>query len=66
MTEEEKSSIDVQDIEAFLADIAQQETTVVPGTGLGTEYHVASERLVAHALADDAGRIMHAYAFAEI
>ncbi|MEY4995605.1 MAG: hypothetical protein RLZ67_330 [Actinomycetota bacterium] len=66
MTEEEKSSIDVQDVEAFLADIAQQETTVVPGTGLGTEYHVASDRLVAHALADDAGRIMHAYAFAEI
>jgi len=62
----EEDTVDVQDIEAFLAEVAKQETTVAPGTGLGTEYHVASERLVAHALTDDAGRIMHAYAFAEI
>jgi hypothetical protein len=66
VTTEEESSIDVKDVEEFLAEVARQESTVTPGTGLGTEYHVASDRLVAHALTDDAGRIMHAYAFAEI
>lgn len=61
-----EETVDVSDIEEFLADIAHHETTVAPGTGLGTEYHVASEQLVAHALTDDAGQLMHAYAFAEI
>ena len=63
---DENVSIDIQAVEAFLAEVANQDTTVTPGTGLGTEYHVASERLVAHALTDDAGQLMHAYAFAEI
>lgn len=60
------TSVGISDVEAFLADVAAQEATVAPGTGLGTEYHVANERVVAHALADEAGEIMHAYAFVEI
>lgn len=62
----EETSIDVADVEAFLADVSQQDATVAAGTGLGTEYHVASEKVVAHALTDDHGQLMHAYAFAEI
>lgn len=62
----EQVSIDIAEVAAFLADVAQQEATVAAGTGLGTEYHVASEKVVAHALADDEGNLMHAYAFAEI
>jgi hypothetical protein len=61
-----ESSIDIADVEAFLADVAQHDATVAAGTGLGIEYHVASEKVVAHALVDDEGQLMHAYAFAEI
>jgi hypothetical protein len=64
--DEQDITIDVADIEKFLADVAAQEETEAQGTGLGTEYHVASDRLVAHALVDEAGELMHAYAFAEI
>lgn len=63
---DDASSVDVADVEAFLADVARQEATSVPGTGLGVEYHVATDNMVAHALEDDAGNIMHAYAFVEI
>lgn len=62
----DETSVGIADVEAFLADIAAQDVTVAPGTGLGTEYHVANERVVAHALTDEAGEIMHAYAFVEI
>ena len=62
----ESSVIDVVAIEAFLADIANQEGTVAKGTGLGSEFHVANERYVAHALVDDSGSLLHAYAFAAI
>ena len=65
-TNDDDFSVDITDVEAFIAEVAQQETTVAPGSGLGTEYHVASDRLVAHALTDDEGQLMHAYAFAEI
>jgi hypothetical protein len=65
-TNDDDLSVDITDVEAFIAEVAQQETTVAPGSGLGTEYHVASDRLVAHALTDDEGQLMHAYAFAEI
>ena len=63
---DESSVIDVVAIEAFLADIANQEGTVAKGTGLGSEFHVANERYVAHALVDDSGSLLHAYAFAAI
>jgi len=63
---EQKSVIDVAAIEAFLADVAAQEGTIAKGTGLGSEFHVANERYVAHALVDDAGSLLHAYAFAAI
>lgn len=59
-------TVDIADVEKFLADVAAQEATEAKGTGLGTEYHVASQSVVAHALVDDAGDLMHAYAFAEI
>jgi hypothetical protein len=62
----EEVSVNISDVETFLADVAQQEATVAAGTGLGTEYHVASEKVVAHALTDDDGQLIHAYAFAEI
>ena len=66
-TESEKNSvIDVAAIEAFLVDIAAQEGTIAKGTGLGSEFHVANERYVAHALVDDSGSLLHAYAFAAI
>ena len=58
--------VDIADVENFLADVAAQTATEARGTGLGTEYHVATDRVVAHALVDDAGELMHAYAFAEI
>lgn len=57
--------VGIADVEKFLAEVAAQDATEVKGTGLGTEYHVASERIVAHALVDDAGELMHAYAFAD-
>ena len=60
------AQIDIADVEKFLADVAAQTATEAQGTGLGTEYHVATERVVAHALIDDAGELVHAYAFAEI
>ena len=63
---EENSVIDVASIEAFLADIAAQEGTVAKGTGLGSEFHVANDRYVAHALVDDAGSLLHAYAFVAV
>ena len=67
VTESENNSIvEVAAIEAFLADIANQEGTVAKGTGLGSEFHVANERYVAHALVDDSGSLLHAYAFAAI
>ena len=65
-SDEQDITVDVADIEKFLADVAAQEVTEAKGTGLGTEYHIASDRLVAHALVDEAGELMHAYAFAEI
>jgi hypothetical protein len=61
-----EAKVDIADIEKFLAEVAEQEVTEAEGTGLGTEYHVANERLVAHVLVDDSGALMHAYAFAEI
>lgn len=56
----------VADVEEFLRRVAAAEATEAAGTGLGTEWHVATDEFVAHALADDAGEIIHAYAFAEI
>ena len=53
-----------RDIERFLAEVASMETTTVGGTGLGTEYHAADEHTVAHALVDDDGNLIHAFAFA--
>jgi hypothetical protein len=67
VTESKNNSIvEVAAIEAFLADIANQEGTIAKGTGLGSEFHVANERYVAHALVDDSGSLLHAYAFAAI
>ena len=63
---DENTVIDVAAIEAFLVDIAAQEGTIAKGAGLGSEYHVANERYVAHALVDDDGSLLHAYAFAAI
>ena len=63
---DENTVIDVAAIEAFLVDIAAQEGTIAKGAGLGSEYHVANERYVAHALVDDNGSLLHAYAFAAI
>ena len=60
------AEIGIADVEKFLADVAAEAATEAKGTGLGTEYHVATERVVAHALVDEAGELMHAYAFAEI
>jgi hypothetical protein len=54
------------DVEEFLRRVAEAEATEAEGTGLGTEWHVATDDFVAHALADDAGEVIHAYAFAEI
>ncbi len=62
----EDVTVDIAAVETFLAEIASQEASVAGGTGLGVEYHVANERVVAHALLDDDGELMHAYAFAEI
>ena len=62
----EDAGIGIADVEKFLADVAAQTATEAKGTGLGTEYHVATDRVVAHALVDEAGELMHAYAFAEI
>lgn len=61
-----EATANIADVEKFLADVAAQSATEAQGTGLGTEYHIASDRVVAHALVDDAGELMHAYAFAEI
>lgn len=63
---DENTVIDVAAIEAFLVDIANQEGTIAKGAGLGSEYHVANERYVAHALVDDDGSLLHAYAYAAI
>lgn len=56
----------VADVEEFLRRVAAAEATEAEGTGLGTEWHVATGEFVAHALADDTGGVIHAYAFAEI
>lgn len=56
----------VADVEEFLRRVAAAEATEAEGTGLGTEWHVVTGEFVAHALADDAGEVIHAYAFAEI
>lgn len=70
LTDEEIAAVDgeatVADIEEFLRRVAAAEATEAEGTGLGTEWHVATESFVAHALADDSGEVIHAYAFAEI
>lgn len=70
LTDDEITALDgeatVADIEEFLRRVAQADATQVEGTGLGTEWHVATESFVAHALADDTGELIHAYAFAEI
>ena len=70
LTDEEIAAADgeatVADIEDFLRRVAAAEATEAQGTGLGTEWHVATESFVAHALADDSGEVIHAYAFAEI
>ena len=63
---DENTVTDVAAVEAFLADIAAQEGTIAKGTGLGSEFHVANERYVAHALIDDAGSLLHAYAFVTV
>lgn len=63
----EQSTLDaeatVADVEKFLAAAAEAPATRVKGTGLGTEYHVDEGKLVAHALVDDAGNLIHAFAF---
>lgn len=59
------SEATIEDVEKFLTRVAELETTISKGTGLGTEYHIAEPDLVAHALDDDQGNLMHAYAFAE-
>jgi hypothetical protein len=56
----------VADVEEFLRRVAEAEATEAEGSGLGTEWHVATDDFVAHALADDTGEVIHAYAFAEI
>lgn len=70
LTDDEITALDgeatVADIEEFLRRVAQADATQVEGTGLGTEWHVATDSFVAHALADDTGEVIHAYAFAEI
>lgn len=70
LTDDEIAALDgeatVADIEEFLRRVAESEATEAEGTGLGTEWHVATESFVAHALADDSGEVIHAYAFAEI
>ena len=53
----------VADVEAFLARVADKEVTSTAGTGLGTEFHVADNELVAHAIVDESGNLLHAYAF---
>ncbi|MFM8553030.1 MAG: ARPP-1 family domain-containing protein [Acidimicrobiales bacterium] len=55
----------VADVEAFLARVAAYPATTTDGTGLGTEFHVAEADLVAHALTDEAGTLVHAYAFVD-
>jgi len=55
----------VADIEAFLARVAGADAVEAEGNGIGTEFHVATPEFVAHGLADEAGTILHAYAFAE-
>jgi len=55
----------VADVEAFLARVAAYPATTTDGTGLGTEFHVAEADLVAHALTDEAGNLVHAYAFVD-
>ena len=70
LTDEEVAALDgeatVADVEEFLRRVAAAEATEAEGTGLGTEWHVATGEFVAHALADDTGAVVHAYAFAEI
>lgn len=62
---DEVATATVADVEAFLARVAAQEATTTEGTGLGTEYHVASDDLVAQALVDETGNLVHASAFVE-
>ncbi|MGA1362108.1 MAG: ARPP-1 family domain-containing protein [Ilumatobacteraceae bacterium] len=59
------ASATVADVEAFLARVAAHPATTTDGTGLGTEFHVAEADLVAHALTDEAGNLVHAYAFVD-
>jgi hypothetical protein len=60
------ATVGIAAVEKFLAEVAEQDATEAEGTGLGTEYHVANEHMVAHVLVDDSGALMHAYAYAEI
>lgn len=62
----EQITVGIAEVEQFLADVAAQDATESKGTGLGIEYHVATERIVAHAITNDEGALLHAYAFAEI
>ena len=59
------ASATVEDVEKFLATVAAHDATRAEGTGIGTEIHIADEHLVAHALLDDAGTLMHAFAYAD-
>ena len=59
------ASATVADVEAFLARVAAYPATTTEGTGIGTEFHVAEADLVAHALTDDSGNLVHAYAFVD-
>lgn len=63
--DESAVSATIEDVEKFLAVVAAHESTRAEGTGIGTEVHIADDRLVAHALLDDSGTLMHAFAYAE-
>ena len=52
-------------VQKFLDQILSAETTEATGVGLGTEYHIESDKFVAHALAYE-GKFLHANAFATL
>jgi len=53
------------DVRSFVGLFADSPATTAKGTGIGTEYHVADDTVVGQALVDEAGELMHAFAYAE-
>ena len=53
------------DVRSFVGAFADSPATTAKGTGIGTEYHVADDAVVGQALVDEAGELMHAFAYAE-